>query len=181
LFLCPQSLFKIAPDDDALFACALAAVPAARLVLFEGRHPTLTARYLDRLAGAGIARDRLIVRPQCRHDVYLQMNIACTAMLDTRRWSGGNTSLDAIACGLPIVTLPGRFMRARQSAAMLALAGVEELIARDAEDYVRIAARLVSEPAWRESLAARLRAGRARVFDDPAPVRALADWLIANG
>ena len=28
-------------------------------------------------------------------------------MLDTLRWSGGNTSLDAIACGLPVVTLPG--------------------------------------------------------------------------
>ena len=36
VFLCPQSLFKIHPDTDALFARVLAAVPAARLVVFEG-------------------------------------------------------------------------------------------------------------------------------------------------
>jgi predicted O-linked N-acetylglucosamine transferase (SPINDLY family) len=29
-------------------------------------------------------------------------------MLDSVHWSGGNTSIDAIAAGLPIVTLPER-------------------------------------------------------------------------
>ena len=150
LFLCPQSLFKIAPDDDLLFARVLAAIPDARLLVFEGRHPKLTAKYRARVeaacAAAGVVlADRMIVRPQCEHDAYLQINQACDAMLDTLRWSGGNTSLDAIACGLPVVTLPGRFMRARQSAAMLTLAGVPELVARDEDDYVRIAAALANE------------------------------------
>jgi CRISPR-associated protein Csy1 len=186
LYLCPQSLFKIAPDDDALFARVLAAVPGSRLVLFEGRHPALTRRYLARLdaalAAVGVARgERVVVRPQVRHDLYLQTNLACDAMLDTLRWSGGNTSLDAIAAGLPIVTLPGRFMRARQSAAMLAVAGVPELVATDADHYVAIASRLAHDRAYRESVSGRLADGAARVFDDPAPVDAFADWLIASG
>lgn len=186
LFLCPQSLFKIAPDDDFLFARVLAAVPGARLLVFEGRHPTLTAKYRARVetacATAGIAlAERMLVRPQCRHDVYLQINQACDAMLDTLRWSGGNTSLDAIACGVPVVTLPGRFMRARQSAAMLTLAGVPELVARDQADYVRIAARLANEQGWASGIAQRLVAGQSRVFDDAAPVAALASWLGEHG
>jgi predicted O-linked N-acetylglucosamine transferase (SPINDLY family) len=98
-------------------------------------------------------------------------------MLDTVRWSGGNTSLDALGAGLPIVTLPGRFMRGRQSAGMLGLAGIDELIARDEEDYVRIAARLAADAQWRRALRARIQDGRARVFGDPAPVRALGDAL----
>ena len=88
-------------------------------------------------------------------------------MLDTLHWSGGNTSLDALACGLPIVTLPGAFMRGRQSAAMLRLAGVETLIARDTDDYVRIATRLASDRGWRDDLSARIRGGQGRIFDDP--------------
>ena len=123
----------------------------------------------------------MIVRPQCRHDAYLQINQACDAMLDTRRWSGGNTSLDAIACGVPVVTLPGRFMRARQSAAMLTLAGVPELVAADENDYVRIAARLANDRDWGGEMAGRLVAGRSRVFDDAAPLAALASWLIDHG
>jgi len=186
LFLCPQSLFKISPYDDVLFASVLAAAPDARLLVFEGRHPALTAKYRARVetacAAAGIALgDRMIVRPQCRHDVFLQINQACDAMLDTLRWSGGNTTLDAIACGVPVVTLPGRFMRARQSAAMLMLAGVNELVAHDEQDYVRVAARLAIDRDWADELTKRLVAGRSRVFDDAAPVAALASWLVDHG
>ena len=98
-------------------------------------------------------------------------------MLDTSRWSGGNTALDALACGLPIVALPGRFMRGRQSMAMLEQAGMPELIARDDEDYVRIAARLATDREWRGMLAARIRRGSERLFDDAAPIAALAAAL----
>ncbi len=182
LLLCPQSLFKIHPDNDPLFARVLAEIPQARLVLFEGRHPALTARYLARLDAAlareGVARDgRVQLLPQCGHDDYLRINGACDAMLDTLHWSGGNTSLDALACALPLVTLPGRFMRGRQSAGMLRLMEIDELVARDADDYVRIAARLAADRAWRDALAARIVAGQGRVFDDPAPIAALARFL----
>lgn len=179
LLLCPQSLFKIHPDNDALFARVLDAAPGARLVMFDGRDPLLTRRFRARLARAGIADDRLCMLVQCAHDDYLRVNRVCDAMLDTLHWSGGNTSLDAIACGLPLATLPGRFMRGRQSAGMLALAGANELVARDEDDYVAIAARLCTDDAWRGAMRERLQAGRARIFDDPAPIAALADFLQA--
>ncbi len=182
LLLCPQSLFKIHPANDALFARVLREAPGARLVVFEGRHPALTAKYRARLAAAlavlGLRADeRVIVLPQCAHDDYLRINLCCDAMLDTLRWSGGNTSLDAIAAGLPIVTLPGRFMRGRQSAGMLRLAGVDDLVARDADDYVRIAARLASDGEYRAAQALRVREGAASLFGDAAPVRALGDAI----
>jgi len=123
----------------------------------------------------------VVLRPQVRHDLYVQTNLACDAMLDTLRWSGGNTSLDAIAAGLPIVTLPGRFMRARQSAAMLEIAGASGLVAKDVGDYVEIASRLATDRAFREQSSARLLEGATRVFDDPVPVDALAAWLLENG
>jgi predicted O-linked N-acetylglucosamine transferase (SPINDLY family) len=123
------------------------------------------------------------VLPQCSHADYLRLNTLCDAMLDTLRWSGGNTSLDAIACGLPIVTLPGAMMRGRQSAAMLALAGVGDTVAKDEDDYVRIAVRVARERTWRDDVAARVVAGQARLFDDARPIDALADGLerLADG
>ena len=184
LLLCPQSLFKIHPDNDALFARVLATVPAARLVLFEGRHPKLTAKFRARIEAAfareGIGIDgRAVFLSQCGHDDFLRVNAVCDAMLDTQRWSGGNTSLDALAAGLPIVTLPGRFMRGRQSAAMLTLAGVEELVAVDAKDYVSIAERIAVDASWRAAIRARIRDGSGRIFGDRAPVAAFAGALEA--
>ena len=184
LLLCPQSLFKIHPDNDAMFARVLREVPAAKLVMFEGRHPKLTSRFNARIRASfereGVGIDgRVVFLPQCDHDEFLRINMMCDVMLDTQRWSGGNTSLDALAAGLPIVTLPGRFMRGRQSAAMLSLAGLDDLVAADAEDYVRIAARIATDAPWRNALRARTRDGCGRVFNDTAPIASFASALEA--
>lgn len=178
LLLCPQSLFKIHPDNDALFARVLSANPRAMLVLFAGRHPAVTDQFMRRLArcfeGYGLPiRERTRVLPQLPHEDYLAVNLACDAMLDTMRWSGGQTSVDALDCGLPVVTLPGAMMRGRQSAGMLTLLGLSELIAADVGDYVGIATRLCQDAAWRTSLAASIRERNGMLFDDAAPLDAL--------
>jgi protein O-GlcNAc transferase len=170
LLLCPQSLWKIHPDNDALFADVLAADPKALLVLFSGRHPAITEAFARRLAGVlarhGLSFEaRVRILPQVGHDDYLRINLVCDAMLDTLHWSGGNTSIDALACGLPIVTLPGAYMRGRQSAAMLQLVGVPELVAQDRDRYLAIAQRLGDDGPWRASLRDRIRSGHDRLFD----------------
>ena len=177
LLLCPQSLFKIHPDNDALYARVLRELPAAEFVFFEGRDPTLTAAFRSRLTVAGIAAEKMHFLPQCEHEDFLRVMLLCDLMLDTLHWSGGNSSLDALACGLPIVTLPGRFMRGRQSAGMLGLMGIDELVAADADHYVAIAARLVRDHAWRAGLVDRIRALHPRIFNDAAPIDALAAFL----
>jgi CRISPR-associated protein Csy1 len=123
-------------------------------------------------------KDRVIVLPALPHDDYLRVNLACDAMLDTLHWSGGNTTLDALACGLPVVTLPGAFMRGRQSAAMLRQVGAEGLIAADADDYIAIASRLTDDTAWRERVAQTIRDGLGALFDRQEPVRAFGELLL---
>ena len=178
LLLCPQSLWKIHPDTDSLFAELLAANREALLLLFNGRHPAMTGQFMRRLertfAQYGLAiREHVRVLPQVAHVDYLRINLVCDAMIDTLHWSGGNTSLDALACGLPIVTLPGAYMRGRQSAGMLNLLGTPELVARDRADYLAIAARLVGDARWRRELAGRIRAAQGEVFDAPAAIAPL--------
>jgi protein O-GlcNAc transferase len=175
LYLCPQSLFKIHPDNDRLFVRVLAADPAARLVLFRDHDEPLTAHYRARLLRAirdgGVDGEaRVCFLPRLDHDDYLRVNGQCDVMLDTLHWSGGNTSLDAIAAGLPLVTLPGRFMR-----------GLGELVAGDEDDYVRLAVRLATDRDWRGAIAARLRAGAQRIFDDPEPIAALEAFFAGIG
>ena len=183
LLLCPQSTFKVHPDNDELFARVLECNPDAKLVLFAGRHPVITDQYMQRLSRVferhGIPiRERAIVLPRLTHPDYLRVNRACDAMLDTLHWSGGNTSLDALAGGLPIVTLPGAFMRGRQSLGMLSLLEVTETVARDADDYVAIASRLVNEPAWRDALSARIVAAHDKLFDVPDAILRLQQLLL---
>jgi CRISPR-associated protein Csy1 len=182
LFLVPQSLFKIHPDNDRLIARIIASHPKAALVFFSAPYDAVNQVFGERLAAAfaaeGVtAEKRAIVLPYMSHEDYLRVNRACDVMLDTLHWSGGNTSLDALASGLPVVTLPGRLMRGRQSSAMLRLLGLDELIARDADDYVSIAARLGKDAELRTALAERIRAQRPVLFDRDEPIRALEAFL----
>ena len=183
LILCPQSHFKIMPEDDALIARVMAAVPEATLVVFKGRNDVVWRRYLERLNAALVAAavtgaKRVAVISTLKHDDYLRVNTLCDVMLDTTRWSGGNTALDAIASGLPIVTLPGTLMRSRQTAGMYALMGLEGLTAATADEYVATAVRLLRDPAYRAAMAADIIARRSVIFDDPKPVRALSQVLL---
>ncbi len=193
LYFFPQSLFKVHPANDRLLVAAMANDPKGVLVMFAGQNEGVTQRFIARLSKAfaeqALAPQRRVkLLPYVTHDDYKRINALCDVMLDTLHWSGGNTSLDALAMGLPIVTLPGEFMRGRQTMGMLTLLGVEELIATSTDDYLAIAARLGTDKIYRDEVSRKILANVARLFNDPAPPKALGailqtlvqDWRAAS-
>jgi predicted O-linked N-acetylglucosamine transferase (SPINDLY family) len=98
-------------------------------------------------------------------------------MLDCLNWSGGNTALDALSLGVPVVTGQGRMMRSRQSTGMLRILDIPELIAGSVNERLVATSRILSDPEWRNALSSRILAGHARLFGDLAPIRALEDFL----
>jgi predicted O-linked N-acetylglucosamine transferase (SPINDLY family) len=97
---------------------------------------------------------------------YLMINLLSDVYLDTLSWSGGNTTLEAIACNLPVVTCPGEFMRGRHSYSFLKMLGVTDTIAQTEAEYVEIAVRLGLEPSWRQEIAERMHERHDRLYDD---------------
>ena len=182
LYLVPQSVFKIHPDNDALVADVLARDPDGFAVMFAANHDALTDRFVNRMApvfkerGVDVSK-RVLFMPYMSHGAYLHLNRLCDVMLDTVHWSGGNTSLDALAMGLPVVTLPGDLMRGRQSLGMLNVLGVDGLVASDAGDFVERAVSLAKDPARRTAVSESITANLDRLFERPEPVAAFADFL----
>lgn len=178
LLLSPQSLFKYRPADDGVFPRIAAAVDRAVLVFVEGEYPAWTQAFVARLRAAfHDARvpyeGKVRFVPRQRFDDFLSLLQAGDVFLDCLGWSGGMTSLDALAVGLPIVTLPEATMRSRQSAAMLRQLGITETIAEDVDDYVAIAVGLGNEPNRRHTLSQRIRDGRGALFEDTRSVVSL--------
>ena len=183
LLLCPQSLFKIHPDNDALFARVLAAVPDALLVALRrprsGADRAVSSHGSRALARTAWPRTRVrSCSPQRRaRRISCASTRVCDVMLDTLHWSGGNTSLDALACGLPIVTLPGP-LHARPAERRHARADGRRRAGRARrDDYVRIAARLATDREFHDQQRARIWEGAATIFGDARPVRALGDAI----
>ena len=183
MYLCAQSLFKVHPDMDAMLASILEADPEAVLVFFQATARAVTEQFARRLqgvlAGRGIpARGQLKFLPRMNGSGFRRALAAADIVLDTVHWSGGNTSLDAFAAATPVVALPGRFMRGRQSAAMLHAMGLAELVARDAAHYVRIAVDAARDRERNAGLRAAIVRERGALFDRPEPVAALQSALL---
>ncbi|MGQ0799776.1 MAG: tetratricopeptide repeat protein [Pseudomarimonas sp.] len=188
VMLSPQSLFKYRPSDDWAFAAVVERVPDAVLVFFEGEYPAWTTTFIARLrrefSTADVDFDAHVrVLPRQTFDTFLGINLFSDVCLDSWGWSGGMTSLDALACGLPLVTLAGSTLRGRQSAAMLNQLGVTETIARDPMEFVQIATRLGTDLDWRNRVRSRIQANHHCLFGDRAGLvglEAFYRWVVGT-
>jgi protein O-GlcNAc transferase len=174
--VCPQTVFKLLPQQDLLFARILAQVPQARLhLLVDQRAPVrdwLRERMTPTLRAAGAEPERqLLMHGFLDHARYLGLAQRFVLGLDSIGWSGGMSALDLLAQGLPIVTLPGVSMRSRQTAALLRHLDLPELIARDEDDYVQKAIALATDAGLCAELSLQLRVRRERLFGDIATAR----------
>ncbi len=178
LYLSCQSLYKYLPQYDYIFAAIAQQVPQAQFAFLS--HPSfhITEKLRQRLkrafANIGLnSEDYCVILPRLSWIEYLNLNLTSDIFLDTFSWSGGNTTLEAIACNLPIVTCPSEFMRGRHSYGILRMLDVTDTIAKNEGEYIKIAARLGLDCEWRDSIVERMVQRHSYLYDDKACVAAL--------
>ena len=185
VYLNSQSLFKNLPQHDDLYPRIAREVPHAQFVFISHSRPAVTARFRDRLARAfdahGLPADRFChFTRRLDFQGFLSLNLASDALLDTLEWSGGKTTLEALGCGLPVVTCPGRFMRGRHAFAMLRMMGISRTVAADKDEYVRIAVRLAHDPHLLAEMRSEIAGRIDRLYRDTAFIGALEDFYAAQ-
>jgi predicted O-linked N-acetylglucosamine transferase (SPINDLY family) len=185
VYLCCQTLYKYLPQYDHIFATIARKVPQAQFVFLgeKSPYPFVNAMFQKRLQRAFAdfdlnSEDYCTILPQQDYASYLNLNLVSDIFLDTFSWSGGNTTLEAIACNLPVVTCPGEFMRGRHSYGILRMLGVTDTIAKDEAEYVEIAVRLGLDSEWRKSIVRRIEENHDRLYEDKTCVVALEEFYL---
>ncbi|MGH8706518.1 MAG: tetratricopeptide repeat protein [Burkholderiales bacterium] len=182
LLVCPGAPFKYAPEHDALYAEIAQRLGRCRLVFFTHRTPPLSERLRARLERAFQARGLSFGRyvsfvPWLSRSEFFGLMRCADAMLDTIGFSGFNTALQALECGLPVVGYEGRFLRGRLASGLLRHMGMHELVATDVGGYVALAVKLASDASYREGVRQRLESARQVLYRDAVPIRALERFL----
>jgi predicted O-linked N-acetylglucosamine transferase (SPINDLY family) len=135
---------KLSPAALDAWSRLLRAVPKSQLLLHALRGP-----HRDRIRKFFAARDvspeRLTFvdfQPAAGYfRIYQQIDVA----LDPFPYGGGTTTCDALWMGVPVVTLAGPMAVGRGGVSILSNLGMPELIARDPQHYIEIAADLASD------------------------------------
>jgi protein O-GlcNAc transferase len=172
LYVCPQTLFKIHPDMDELLHAILRRDAQGRLILIRGHYP----EWADKLAGRlrrtmGEVFERVMFVPPLPSGPFMQLLATSDVMLDPLYFNGMNSSLEALATGLPVVTLPTALQRGRHTSAMYRKMGVTECIAASRDDYVNIAVRLGTDTAYRNQVRERILQRNQALYEDARVVR----------
>jgi predicted O-linked N-acetylglucosamine transferase (SPINDLY family) len=172
IYLCCQAPFKYLPQYDFVFAEIACRVSQAKFVFLRGK--LLQQRLKREFAAVDLnSEDYCVLLTVPERLDYLMINLLADVYLDTFTWSGGNTTLEAIACHLPVVTCPGEFMRGRHSDSFLKMLGVTDTIAENTAEYVDIAVKLGLDPVWRRSVSERMSQRQDYLFDDQVCVAGL--------
>ncbi|MBL8825529.1 MAG: tetratricopeptide repeat protein [Planctomycetaceae bacterium] len=178
LYTCAQTLFKIHPDFDVVVNRLLTADADARVVFFADEQRLWAARLQQRLERQlGERMRRILWLPRQQLPDFRAALAVSDVILDTPHFSGGTTSLEALAVGAPVVTWPGQFMRGRVTYALYQKMGFTDLIATKVDNYLQLAQRLAHDRVWRAEIVAKLEPQRGVLFDNDEYAHELAGWL----
>ncbi|MCE9620027.1 MAG: tetratricopeptide repeat protein [Planctomycetes bacterium] len=158
---------KMNHDVIETWARILKRVPASRLTL---KYRSLNSESIqavvhEAFAKHGVARERLVLmgtdESQRAHlDRYNSIDIA----LDPFPYNGTTTTCDALWMGVPVITLAGDRHAGRVGVSQLTNTGLPELVAKNRDEYVEIAATLAGDL---PRLAALRKGLRRRLADSP--------------
>ncbi len=181
LYLSSQSLFKYLPESDEIFVKISQQVPLTKILFFSHWNTPITEKFRQRLqlafAKFGLrSEDYCVILPRLNKVDYLKLHLMADIALDTIQFTGFMTTLDSIACNLPVVTTEGELMRSRQSAGVLKRIGVSETIAQNEVEYIKIAVKLGLEPEWRARIAQKIQQNQSILYDDLTCVQALEEF-----
>lgn len=184
ILLCPGIAYKYQPQHDGTLVEIARRLGDCQIIfVVSGGRENLSAKLRRRLeivftrSGLDFAKYVVFIPWQTQAEFYGLLQ-QVDVFLDTIGFSGFNTAMQAIECGLPIVTRDGRFMRGRLASGILKRMGLPELIAESEEDYISLAVKLARDTEYRSHIRKRIEANRHVLFNDTAPIRALEDFLI---
>jgi predicted O-linked N-acetylglucosamine transferase (SPINDLY family) len=170
-----NNIAKVSPETVALWGEILRRLPGSRLVMTSVPEGSVRATLTERFAAVGVEGPRLVLHGKLPAERFWEVLGGIDIGLDPFPYNGTTTTCETLWMGVPVVTLEGSSAVARSGVALLSLAGLPELIARDEPGYVRIALDLARDlprlSALRAGLRPRLAASPLR--DEPGFTREL--------
>ncbi len=177
LYLCPHTLYKFHPDFDEIMGGILRADETGHVVLVNS-HEQATSELQTRLSSViPDVADRVIFIEKVPNPNFLEFLSLADVVLDTLHFGCGRMVFECTAVGVPTVTLPGDFMRARVVYAVYKRMGITECIVEDQASYIDTAVRLATDRSWRDEIVGRIRERSHLVFERQEAVQEMAAFF----
>jgi protein O-GlcNAc transferase len=182
IYFCGHSLFTHLPQYDEIYPRIAQQVSNSKFIFISPISKIVTEQFRLRIIQAFDrfklnAENHIIFSPSLDPNQYHAMNCLSDVFLDTPGWSGCNSTFEAIACNLPIVTLPGELMRQRHCSSILTMMGMTEIITKTLNGYVDLAIQLGKDRVYRRQISEKIVANKHLIYQDRTCIIALENFL----
>jgi predicted O-linked N-acetylglucosamine transferase (SPINDLY family) len=182
ILVCPGTPFKYQPANDDIFVEIARRAPGVQFVFFRPSAGDLAdilkLRITRAFDAAGLrAADHVRFIHWLNFEEFHCLLRRADVMLDTIGFSGYNTAVQAMECGVPLVTREGRFLRGRLASGVLRRMNLPELIVQTKADYATLVVRLVTDRQYRAHIQQEIAQRRSVLFDDQSAMRPFQDFL----
>lgn len=185
MLLCAGTPFKYMPAHDWVWievAKGLKGTSDARMVFFSSSrspvHLALVARLRRSFASAGVDFDtHVCVIPVLDRARFFGLMQKSTLLLDTLGFSGFNTALQGLECGLPVLAYEGKFMRGRLASAIMRKMDMPELVATSHQEFIQKAVEFAADPKRLKKIRAEIPKRVKALFRDDSSIRGLEAFL----
>lgn len=140
-----NNTYKISPEIFSLWMEILKQAKDSVLFIYAD-HERAISNLRNSAEKHGIPANRLFFGGRLSRRDYLSQYHAMNVFLDTYPYTAGTTASDAIWMGVPVVTLKGRTFASRMASSVLMSCKLENLVASNPEEYIRIATGLYKNP-----------------------------------
>jgi len=180
-FLVNQSLFKVLPNQDKIFAKIASKLSDYKINFIKSPNLIENRKFKKRLLKEfkkyEVSANNFNLLERSDENGFLQYIKKSKIILDTFDWSGGLTSLQSISFNKPIVTLPSSMMRGRHSLAMLKIMDLDCLIAKNEDEYINIALKLANDEDYYEKICEKINKNKIKIFDDHLVIKKFEEFL----
>jgi predicted O-linked N-acetylglucosamine transferase (SPINDLY family) len=149
---------KVMPEVVDTWLTILSRVPESRLMVLAYSGGYLEKHLKELAAGRGIDPVRVELHDKRWRQDYLKLVQQADIALDAFPFNGHTTTCDAIWMGVPVVMLEGEVYASRFGGSVLGNVGLQNLIARSAEEYIERAVELAGDLERLSALRGELRA-----------------------
>lgn len=174
-FGCFNTPGKLSPTTLDAFAAILRQVGSATLLLkYVGLdQPGMQSRLRSEFTARGVDSSRVLIEGGGQHSAFMAAYGRVDLALDTRPYSGGVTTCEALWMGVPVITCPGRTFAGRHATSYLTTAGLPQFVASSPAEYIELAVQWAGRLEELAALRAQLReqVRRSPLGDAPAFAR----------
>ena len=179
--LCLGAPNKFSPTHDWVFVEIIRRLGDCQFVFMSDEHGAskiLERRIKTLIEDAGFVFDKHVVFvPQQSRQGYSALMQSADLLLDTIGFSGFNTAMQAIACGLPVITREGRLQRTKHASAILRTIEVEELITETETEYIDLVEKLILDQELLYSIKSKIKQNENYLYRNKNAIRALENFF----